>query len=215
MKYTKIIKRETKIMIAVVVVMLVVVLGISYALFMQVTDNTNNQVITTGTLQVEYASSNGYITNDNYNELIPMSNDKGLVQKGYNFSVKNTGNLPVTYKVYMFINEDDYNNDVANKKITGDLFNDLSLIKFNVETNNVSNNEVKRLSELNIDETSGIKKYEIYTGTVSANQSINNHILRIWLDEDLDVENIGKYIYLKLEVASYITGQEPESSSQS
>ena len=209
MKYTKIIKRETKIMIAVVVVMLVVVLGVSYALFMQVTDNTNNQVITTGTLQVEYASSNGYITNDNYNELIPMSNDKGLVQKGYNFSVKNTGNLPVTYKVYMFINEEDYNNDKANKKIAGDLFTNLNLIKFNIETNKVNNNEV------NIDETSGIKKYEIYTGTVNANQSINNHTLRIWLDEDLDVENIGKYIYLKLEVASYITGQEPESSSQS
>ena len=143
MKYTKIIKRETKIMIAVVVVMLVVVLGVSYALFMQVTDNTNNQVITTGTLQVEYASSNGYITNDNYNELIPMSNDKGLVQKGYNFSVKNTGNLPVTYKVYMFINEEDYNNDKANKKIAGDLFTNLNLIKFNIETNKVNNNEVK------------------------------------------------------------------------
>lgn len=212
MKYTKIIKRETKIMIAVVIVMLIVVLGVSYALFMQVTDNTNNQVITTGTLQVEYASSNGYITSDNYDELIPMSNDKGLLQKGYSFSVKNTGNLPVTYKVYLFINEDDYNNDKANKKVSGDLFSDLSLIKYNIETNKINDGEVKKVNEMPLDSSSGISKYEIYTGTVSSNASLNNHILRIWLDEDLDVSNIGKYIYLKLEVASYITGQEPTTN---
>lgn len=209
MKYTKIIKRETKIMMMVVLVMIVIVLGVSYALFMQVTDNSNNQVVTTGTLQVEYASSNGYITNNSYKELLPMSNNKGLEQTGYSFSVKNTGSLPVTYKVYMYVNETDYNNDVSNKKISGELFKNLSLIKFNIQTNKDGNNTISKISDINMKNDSGIDKYEIYTGTVKENNSINSHILKLWLDEDLDETNIGKYIYLKLEVSSYITGQEP------
>ena len=103
MKYTKIIKKEIKVMVVVVVVLLLVVLGVSYALFMQVTDNTNNQVVTTGSLQIEYASTNGYIENDTYKELLPMSNDQGLLQSGYEFSVKNTGSLQVTYNVYLYV----------------------------------------------------------------------------------------------------------------
>ena len=195
-------------MIMVVLVMIIIVLGVSYALFMQVTDNSNNQVVTTGTLQVEYASSNGYITNNSYKELLPMSNNKGLEQTGYSFSVKNTGSLPVTYKVYMYVNESDYNNDVANKKISGELFKDLSLIKFNIQTNKDGNNTISKISDINMKNDSGIDKYEIYTGTVNENNSINSHVLKLWLDEDLDETNIGKYIYLKLEVSSYITGQE-------
>lgn len=209
MKYTKIIKRETKIMIMVVMVMIVIVLGVSYALFMQVTDNSNNQVVTTGTLQVEYASSNGYIINSSYKELIPMSNDKGLEQSGYSFSVKNTGSLPVTYKVYLYINETDYNNDVANKKISGELFRDMNSINYNIQTNKDGNNSISKISDMSVKNDSGISKYEIYTGTVKENNSMNSHILKLWLDDNLDDSNIGKYIYLKLEVASYITGQEP------
>ena len=109
----------------------------------------------------------------------------------------------------MYVNETDYNNDVANKKISGELFKNLSLIKFNIQTNKDGNNTISKISDINMKNDSGIDKYEIYTGTVKENNSINSHILKLWLDEDLDETNIGKYIYLKLEVSSYITGQEP------
>ncbi len=195
-------------MIIVVVILLVVVLGISYALFMQVTDNTNNQVVTTGTLQVEYSSNNGYISGDTYDQLLPMSNDAGLTQNGYEFSVKNTGNLPVTYNVYIYINYAGYNEDKASGAIDGEIFEDLSLIKYNLQVNDDNSNSIYKISDKVSKEENGVKKYNIYTGSVDANNTINSHKLRIWLDEDIDTSNIGKYIYLKLEVASYVTGQE-------
>ena len=195
MKYLNIIKRETKVMIVIVILLLMVVLGVSYALFMQVTDNTNNQVVTTGTLQVEYASTNGYITGNTYNELLPMSNDLGLQQTGYEFSVKNTGNLPVTYNVFMYINYDSYNADKNSGAISGDLFEDLSLINYNLQTNSDANTEINKLSEQTNKEENGLRKYNIYSGSVESNNSINTHKLRIWLDEETDTTNIGKYIY--------------------
>ena len=195
-------------MIMVVAILLVIVLGISYALFMQVTDNTNNQVVTTGTLQVEYSSNNGYISGETYDQLLPMSNDAGLTQSGYEFSVKNTGSLPVTYNVYIYINYDGYNADKTSGSIDGEIFEDLSLVKYNLQVNDDNSNSIYKISDKVSKEENGIKKYNIYTGSVDANNTINSHKLRIWLDEDIDTSNIGKYIYLKLEVASYVTGQE-------
>jgi hypothetical protein len=212
MKYTKIIKRETKVMFLIVIILLIIVLGFSYALFMQVRSNSNNQVVTTGTLQVEYSSDNGYITNGNYTDLVPVSNDSGLNQKGYAFSVKNTGNLPVTYYVYLYVNKDSYNEDKAAGNIKGDLFEDVSLIKYNITTNDEENTSINRLSEQPNKTDDELIKYQIYTGEIEANNSINTHNLKIWLDDDADIEQIGKYIYLKLEVASYITGQEEKIS---
>lgn len=211
MKYTKIIKKEIKVMVVVVVVLLLVVLGVSYALFMQVTDNTNNQVVTTGSLQIEYASTNGYIENDTYKELLPMSNDQGLLQSGYEFSVKNTGSLPVAYNVYLYLNEEEYNKDVQAGTISGSLFEDLSLIHYNLQTNDDGNKDINILSEQTIKEEDGITKYILHSDEVSSKtNTINNHKLRIWLSEDVDVAEIGKYIYLKLEVTSYVKGQEPK-----
>jgi len=209
MKYTKIIKKEIKVMIVVVVILLLVVLGVSYALFMQVTDNTNNQVVTTGSLQIEYASTNGYIENDTYKELLPMSNDQGLLQSGYEFNVKNTGSLPVAYNVYLYINEEEYNKDIEAGTISGSLFDNLSLIHYNLQTNDDGNTDINILSEQTIKEEDGITKYILHSDEVSSKtNAINNHKLRIWLSEDADVEEIGKYIYLKLEVTSYVKGQE-------
>ena len=214
MKYTNIIKKEIKVMVVVVVVLLLVVLGVSYALFMQVTDNTNNQVVTTGSLQIEYASTNGYIENDTYKELLPMSNDQGLLQSGYEFSVKNTGSLPVAYNVYLYVNEEEYNKDVQAGTISGSLFDNLSLIHYNLQTNDDRNTDINILSEQTIKEENGITKYILHSDEVSSKtNTINNHKLRIWLSEDVNVAEIGKYIYLKLEVTSYVKGQEPSNSS--
>lgn len=210
MKYTKIIKRETKIMIGIVVVLVVIVLGVSYSLFMQVNSNTNNQVVTTGTLQVEYASSNGFITNDTYKDIVPISNDAALTQKGYEFSVKNTGSLPVAYQVYLYVNKSDYEADKASGKVTGDLFEETGLIKFNLQTNSNGNNDINKLAEQMNKTENGMIKYRIYSGTIPENNSIDTHNLKIWLDEDMDTSYIGKYIYLKLEVNSYVNGQEPQ-----
>ena len=212
MKYTKIIKRETKLMIGVVLVLVVIVLGASYSMFMQVKSNTNNQVVTTGTLQIEYANTNnGYIENGVYPELLPMANSDGLKQTGYQFSVKNTGSLSSTYQVFLYVDQAGYNADKSSGKIKdqGALFDNLNLVKYNIQVNSDSNQDIKNLSEQPKKTENGIIKYNIYTGTVASNNAINTHILRVWLDDENTTDDeIGKYMYLKLEITGYVSGQE-------
>lgn len=216
MNYTNIIKRQNRAMIIIVFVLVLAVLGVSYAVFMQVGSNTNNQVITAGVLKIEYASTNGYINGSN-STIVPKSNDKAFEEAGYNFSVKNTGTLPVTYQVYLYINYDEYEKDKAAGTIKGNIFEKLEYLKYSLNTNNNKKNKISKLASVKkyVDETlvetsKLVRKYQIYEGTLSGNQTIDNHNLRLWLDEDADLDQINRYVYLKLEVNSYVTGQNPE-----
>ncbi len=213
MKYTSIVKRETKVMIGVIAILLIVVLGTSYALFMRVNSNSNNQVVTTGTLQVEYASENGYISSNEYTEIVPMSNNVALTKEGFQFSVKNTGNIPVTYQAFLYINYEAYEEDLAANKISGSLFDNLSLLKLNIKINDDNNTDILKLADIKTKKKENINnrevvKYQIYKGTINAND-INAHVLRLWMDEEADISEIGKYVYLKLDVSGYVEGQEP------
>ena len=208
MEYKKIIKRQTKVMIFVVLVSLFLIMGTSYAYFMKVDGNEKDQVITSGTLKIDYSNKNGYIDNNVYPNLVPMSNIEGLKQNGYDFSVKNTGSLPVSYQVYLYVNKADYNKDLNNNVISGELFEDLNSINYNIETNDIINNVIKTVGSNESKEENGILKYKIYEGNINDKNDIDRHSLKIWLDEGVDKIQIGKYIYLKIEVQGYVTGQE-------
>ena len=209
MKYTKIIRKETKVMVLVVALLLVAVLGMSYAFFMRVDENADDQVVTTGTLEITYQSTNGYITNDSYDDILPMSNNEGLALQGYNFSVRNTGNLKTAYQVYLYIDTQAYQEDYNAGRINKQLFNQIDKIKYNIRTNNTENNNINYLNKTCYKQDNGITKYSLYSGNLNK-QGEDTHTLRIWLDESLEESEINKYIYLKLEVISYVAGQENE-----
>ena len=207
MKWMQTIKLQTKIMIIVVLFMVFLVSGISYAFYLKVNSNTDDQVVTTGSLDITYSSTNGYINNNNYSDLVPMSDTVGLGVDGYVFSVKNNGTLPVNYKVYLYIDYASYENDVNNSVISGDIFESLNNIAYNIKTNDIENNTIKKLgtitntSSINLNSNHpNVTKYEIYSGKITTANGVDNHVLKLWLDEDTDESDIGKYIYLKLEV---------------
>lgn len=210
MKYTNIIKRETKVLVGVVIVLVVMVLGVSYSMFIQNKSSRDNQVVKVGTLQVEYSSRNGYITGGTYSEIVPKSDTTALGEASYDFSVKNTGTYSVTYNVYLFVNEEDFNKDKAAGKVSENLFNDLENLKYNIKTNSNNNSTVLAVGNQNFITENGIKKYKIAQSTLANKNDIDNHSLRLWLSENTSASEIGKYIYLKLEVASYVSGQEPQ-----
>ena len=58
MNYSKIFKRETKIIAYVVICLTLVVMGVSYALFLQVNNNNANQVVNAGSLEITYDNGN-------------------------------------------------------------------------------------------------------------------------------------------------------------
>ena len=206
MKFDTIVKKQTKKLILVVVILLVISLGVSYAFYMKVSSNTTDQVVTTGTLEINYGSSNGYINNNSYPDLMPMTDSEGITQTGYTFTVKNNGNLPVAYQVYLYVNEAGYNSDSPG----GTLLTDLSKLKYNLTTNSAQNTSSYRITDLASKEESGITKYKLKEEQVINSNQTNTHVLRLWLGDDIDSSLVGKYIYLKIEVQSYVNGQQQE-----
>lgn len=211
MKWVNVIQRQTKLMIITILLLVSLIVGVSYAFYMQTKSNTTNQTVKSGTLSIDYQSNNGYITSGNYNELLPMSDSDGLLQTGYNFTVKNTGSLPVAYKVYIYINYDAYKADKDAGTITGNIYEDLSKLKLNLTTNNVENNTIKVVD--NIPDTVTFKmsnnypsvtKYQIYSGSINSNNATDTHLLKLWLDEESSTDIIGQYVYLKLEVETTV-----------
>ena len=65
MNYKKLFKRETKVIAYVVIALTLIVIGTSYALFLQVNNNRDNQVVTAGSLVIEYAKGNVVTVDEN------------------------------------------------------------------------------------------------------------------------------------------------------
>jgi hypothetical protein len=90
--YEKILKRETIIISVSVIAMVLILVGSSYALFMQVNTSSNMQIVNSGTLSVTYQA--GTIMTST---LVPQDDFDGLATAGYSFSVTDTGTLDCAY----------------------------------------------------------------------------------------------------------------------
>ncbi len=100
-KIGSVLKTETKVIAYVVICLVVIVLGISYALFFEVKGNEKNQIVKAGTLEFTYANGS-QITNETNSEcFIPMSEEEALKHSEceYKISITNTGTLPGNYNI--------------------------------------------------------------------------------------------------------------------
>ena len=98
MNYKAIIKRQSTVIAVAVICLTLATIGASYALFFQVETNSNNQVVTAGTLGVSYGSGSSSITTT---KLEPMSDDEALLSSTMTGTiyVENKGSLPALYEV--------------------------------------------------------------------------------------------------------------------
>ena len=100
LSFKNIFQRETKLATYIIACCTILVLGISYAVFFQVNQNSNNQVVEAGDLTFTYQDGN-QITNANDNFCFePMSDDEANLygsECSYQFSVQNTGSLMGSY----------------------------------------------------------------------------------------------------------------------
>ncbi len=100
LSFKNIFQRETKLATYIIACCTILVLGISYAVFFQVNQNSNNQVVEAGDLTFTYQDGN-QITNANDNFCFePMSDDEANLYGSectYQFSVQNTGSLMGSY----------------------------------------------------------------------------------------------------------------------
>lgn len=186
MKIKDIIKKQTTIIALAVVAVAITAIGVSYAIFFDVKTNSNNQVITAGTLQLTIADFNSLVVDT------PMGSEDGLKSAPVSYTPNNTGNLPASYSIYVYA---DTSNNI-----------DLSKVKVSLDGNATSGATSKSLTEITDTFTEDGKTYfKINSGTLAAGATGTTGFIRVWVDEDLmgdvaDDVTVSLYMYITSEV---------------
>ena len=176
--YTQVIKKQTQIIALSVFVMVIGILGVSYALFMKV-DQSEEQTVQSGSLIMQLSAYDGstVITDNN----TPIDDNEGLLSKGYSFSVTNNGTLPITYYIALYDNPD----DTSTNKVNYDY------IKVSLD-----NGTPFTLGSITTKDSAG--RYILKQDISLAPDKYDTHNIKIWLDEDTPESEIGKTISLKI-----------------
>lgn len=207
MKAIKGLKRDTQLVILSVLVLTIVSLRVSYSAFFSVKTQSSIQEITAGTLVV---SAEG--TNKITNELMPTTKEEiesiisGTMTTGdaasqfITLTVNNTGNVKSDYSVSL-------SNDTIPSGVTGGLlsFNYLYVAIYDVTNStwlqfkDTSNNGTTytTIGSLATNNVAPIIKDSIETGNTAKQYKVY-----VWLSEDVPTSEIGKLVYLKLDVKS-------------
>ena len=176
--YTQVIKKQTQIIALSVFVMVIGILGVSYALFMKV-DQSEEQTVQSGSLIMQLSAYDGstVITDNN----TPIDDNEGLLSKGYSFSVTNNGTLPITYYIALYDNPDDTSTNKVNYNyIKVSLDNGTPFTLGSITTKDSADRSI-----LKQDISLAPDKYD-------------THNIKIWLDENTPESEIGKTISLKI-----------------
>ena len=176
--YTQVIKKQTQIIALSVFVMVIGILGVSYALFMKV-DQSEEQTVQSGSLIMQLSAYDGstVITDNN----TPIDDNEGLLSKGYSFSVTNNGTLPITYYIALYDNPDDTSTNKVN---------------YNYIKVSLDNGTPFTLGSITAKDSAG--RYILKQDISLAPDKYDTHNIKIWLDEDTPESEIGKTISLKI-----------------
>ena len=176
--YTQVIKKQTQIIALSVFVMVIGILGVSYALFMKV-DQSEEQTVQSGSLIMQLSAYDGstVITDNN----TPIDDNEGLLSKGYSFSVTNNGTLPITYYIALYDNPDDTSTNKVN---------------YNYIKVSLDNGTPFTLGSITSKDSAG--RYILKQDISLAPDKYDTHNIKIWLDEDTPESEIGKTISLKI-----------------
>ena len=175
-------------LVVVLVFMLSLIGGTSYAILKGNVNDKNEQVIKTGSVELKLTE----YYDDISKKITVMSDDDGLLQDDfYSFNIKNTGDSVAKYDLKLV-------NDVPSS-YTGKVL-DTKYIKVGLEINGDEYGPMSLDKVKNVIDSDVIYKREML-----------NYKLRIWLDKskEKEIENLEDYkAFLKLEVEAV---QRPES----
>ena len=178
MNYTEIIKKQTRIVALSVCVMVVGILGVSYALFMKV-DQSEEQTVQSGSLIMQLSAYNGSTVISDNNT--PVDDNEGLLTKGYSFSVANNGTLPLTYYIALYDNPQDTSTNKLN----------YNYIKVSLDSGTPFT-----LGSTTTKDSAG--RTILKQGLTLAPSKYDTHNIKIWIDEDTPESEIGKTLSLKI-----------------
>ena len=175
-------KRKIIILSSILVITIVLAFSASYALFrFNVTKNTNFK-LTLGTLELVIKDTT---TEDKFvlTNVVPMKDETALEQKGYTFTLTNTGTIDSYYSVYL----DDILLDNAGNRLEN------SYIRINLLNEKTGLSSTKYYSELTDEE--GL----LENGFLKVGESIT-YTFHMWLKYDAGNEAQNKYFATQIRV---------------
>ena len=177
MNYASIIKKQSVVIAVSVFVMVIGIIGTSYALFMKV-DQSEEQTVQSGSLVMQLSPYDGSTVISSNNT--PIGDNEGMLTKGYSFSVTNNGTLPITYYIALYNNPDDTSTKLDYKYIKVSLDNGTPFL----------------LSSITSKDSSG--RSILKQGISLAPNKYDTHNIKVWIDEDTPESEIGKSLSLKI-----------------
>ena len=189
-KVGNVIKTEAKVIAYVVICLVIIVLGISYALFFEVKGNEKNQIVKAGTLEFTYETGSQITNEANSDCFIPMSNEEALSHSEceYKVSITNTGTLPGNYNINL--NSESVENPIELSKLKiilkkeGEVVSDYP--KEGTTTSLVENEKIEAGSVINY----SVQVY-VDESLVDANDDEKNISLKINGDAVVNSEEIN------------------------
>lgn len=206
----KIIKRELVTFIVSIIAIIIVIIGISYALFFSI-DEGEEDTISVGDLQITFCSDKSCNTTyENIGQIIgtkkvnnvtvpskvyPYSNYiSALESTPYIFNVKNTGNLNAYISIKL-VEDKDYilNDNYSNFISILDLYSNHLTIAIGDCTNNLEREDV------NVYKYSELENYTIKSSELLKSNEDKTYCLWTWLDETTPNDAQNTYFVANLD----------------
>ena len=203
-------RRKELLMIMFVLVLLITVVGISYAAFNYVGTGQKLNIITTGTITMEYVESTNVISMNNALPTTDATGKKRLNTGEYfDFTVKSSiaGNTDINY-------------EIAAKEESGNTFSG-SNIRYYLTTVDANGKETEVMAPRTYyEETSGngytgrpADMMSLYTGNLNQQGTTEvKYRLRLWVDESYNPQNDNGGLVYKVKVNVY--GQTSDTVAQ-
>ena len=176
-------KKKDLVLILIVFILLIAIVGISYALLTKNIVGSSNKVIyKVGDLDVKLDDSSS--KDISLTNAIPQEDSEGLGGEPYSFLLINNGTTDLKYTIYL---EDD--KEAKNKCGTDCELVPYKFIRYNLASDSES------LKTSNLSTTSNA----LYTGTIKS-KATDKFNLRVWLSIDADNTAMNKYYFGKIKV---------------
>ena len=166
-------KNKKYILLLIISIIVILVVGITYAWLTQTLDGSKIQSMRVGTFKLSLQEGNSL----SLQSAEFMSDEDGLKQDGFTFTVENTGKFTGSYSVYL--DDDSISSDQVRL--------DDKFIKYNLEVNGTKNNSI------------ALSSRKIYDGSLDRGKK-DTFTLRIWLNKDVNGDIGGKVFKVKLRI---------------
>ena len=196
-------QHKQTVLLVVAGVLLIAVIGVTYAWLTQTIDKTKTNVIKAGTLELTYKNeSEGiYLSGE---KAQPVSDEEGKKYTPYKFTLKNTGDFKADYTIYL----DDtttYKDGEEEITIEKDKFMKNAFVKYRLLSSNTYTTDTKPEGTSNIETLQLLSDLEespkrvLEEGTLASGES-KDYELTLWISSEADNSVVGTVFAGKIRI---------------